>query len=60
MSPIDREWQHDGSADGEHCDPLRDVLIEPRPWPKLNGATWFAILFGGEIALMLGAWLVTK
>ena len=69
MSPIEHEWQHDGCADGDHSDPmfaqgqydpLNSVLIDTRPWPKLNGAQWFCILFGGEIALMVVAWLVTK
>ena len=69
MSNEEREWQHDGCADGDHSDPifaqgqydpLNSVLIDPRPWPKLNGTVWFLLSCVVGIAIRVGMWLVTK
>ena len=54
------EWQHDGCADGDHCDCYDRTLMAPRPWPKMNGAQWFMLGMCAECVLLGVMWLVTK
>ena len=60
MTPREHEWQHEGDADGDHNDPNRDVLMTPRPWPKMNGAQVMLILFACGVLARVAWWLVTK
>ena len=69
MSNEEIQWQHDGCADGDHSDPifaqgqydpLNSVLIDPLPWPKLNGAQVMLILFACGVLARVAWWLVTK
>jgi hypothetical protein len=43
-------------------DPNRDVLMTPRPWPRIDLSTWLVISWIVQVALIVVgfAWLVTK